>query len=138
MIYGAGAWRQGVKSAITMNYLLLALLLFLHGDTGAETKQPLGLINTTMYCTGRVTTSGVAVKPGQVALSWDLKHKHRLEFGDLIYIDDEGEPYVFTDTMPHKWKRHADIYLRNCREAKVHGVKPRRAWFVRQDRKIAK
>jgi 3D (Asp-Asp-Asp) domain-containing protein len=121
-----------------MHYLLLALLLFLNGDSHARAKEPMGVINTTMYCTGRVTTSGVPVQPGQVALSWDIKRQYRLEFGDLIYIDDEGEPYVFTDTMPRRWKRHGDIYLRNCKEAKFHGVKKRRAWFVRQGKKGAK
>ncbi len=138
MTYGKGAWGGEVKSAVTLNYFLLALLLSLPGCTKAEAKEPLGLVNTTMYCTGRVTTSGVAVKPGQVALSWDLKRQHHLEFGDLIYIEGEAEPYVFTDTMPHKWKRHADIYLRNCKDAKSHGVKRRRAWFVRREKKTGK
>ncbi len=101
-------------------------------ETRKEAKEAIGLITTTNYCQGRTTASDVKVRPGYIALSRDLVKKHRLKFGDVIYVGDETEPYVFMDTMPQKWKRHADLFSRSCKNAKEYGVQQRKLWVVRK------
>ncbi len=97
-----------------------------------ELKEPLGMITTTNYCQGKTTAASVKVKPGHIALSRDIVKKHKLKFGDLIYLEGETEPYDFMDTMPPKWKRHADLFSRRCKTAKEYGVQKRRLWVVRK------
>jgi hypothetical protein len=94
-------------------------------------KEPMGIITTTNYCQGKITAADLKLKPGHIALSRDLERKHHLKFGDLIYLEDETEPYVFVDRMPRRWKSHADLYSRRCRTAKEYGVQTRKLWFVR-------
>jgi 3D (Asp-Asp-Asp) domain-containing protein len=97
-----------------------------------ERKKPIGVVTTTKYCQGKITASSRIVKPGYIALSRDIEKKYRLKFGDLIYVEGEKEPYVFMDRMPAEWKRHVDLYTRNCKSAKEYGVKKRMIWFVRK------
>ncbi len=119
--------------------ILILLLLLLPWGCGEEeapwimNKQPMGKVTTTNYCTGKITASSKVVKPGDIALSRDLERKYRLKFGDLIYLEDEAAPYVFVDRMPAEWHRHADIYIRYCKDAKEYGVRERRLWFARKD-----
>ena len=79
-----------------------------------------------------MTYADVKVKPGYIALSRDIKKQHRLNFGDLIYLEGETEPYVFMDLMPPQWKRRADLYSRSCKDAREYGVQRRKLWFVRK------
>ncbi len=95
-----------------------------------EGKNPIGRITTTNYCSGRITASDMKVRPGYIALSRDIVRQHKLKFGDLIYLEGETEPYIFEDTMPPQWHRHADLYSRICRNAKEYGVQKRMLWFV--------
>jgi len=97
-----------------------------------EIKEPIGIITTTNYCQGGITASTEKIKPGYIALSRDIEKQHGLKFGDLIYFEDETEPYVFMDRMPLEWKRHADLYSRRCKDAKEYGVQKRMVWFVRK------
>jgi hypothetical protein len=97
-----------------------------------EQKVPIGIITTTNYCQGVMTAADVKVKPGYIALSWDIEEQHRLKFGDLIYLEGETEPYVFMDRMPPQWKRRADLYSRFCKDAREYGVQKRMLWFVRK------
>jgi hypothetical protein len=122
-------------------FLLLLLLLQLWGceeKKGAregarkEQKVPIGIITTTNYCQGVMTSADVKVKPGYIALSRDIEEQHRLKFGDLIYLEGETEPYVFMDRMPPQWKRRADLYSRRCKDAREYGVQKRMLWFVRK------
>ncbi len=79
-----------------------------------------------------MTSADVKVKPGYIALSRDIKKRHRLKYGDLIYLEGETEPYEFMDLMPPQWKRRADLYSRVCKDAREYGVQRRRLWFVRK------
>jgi hypothetical protein len=97
-----------------------------------ERKEPIGIITTTNYCQGTTTASDSKVKPGDIALSHDIEKKHKLKFGDLIYLEGEKEPYVFTDRMPGQWTRRADLYSRSCKTAEEYGVRKRMLWFVRK------
>lgn len=99
-----------------------------------EIKVPIGLITTTNYCLKGLTAADVKIKPGHIALSRDIVKKHKLKFGDAIYLEGEAEPYEFMDTMPPKWKRHADLYSRRCKSAKEYGVQKRKLWFVRKSK----
>ena len=112
--------------------LVLLLLSLVQLCACAEKKEPIGVVTTTNYCKGIITASNIKVKPGYIALSRDLEKKHKLKFGDLIYLDNESEPYVFMDRMPLQWKRHADVYSRKCKDAKEYGVQKRMLWFVRK------
>jgi len=76
--------------------------------------------------------SDTIVKPGDIALSHDIEKKYKLKFGDLIYLEGEKEPYVFTDRMPGQWERRADLYSRSCKTAKEYGIRKRMVWFVRK------
>jgi hypothetical protein len=98
-----------------------------------ERKEPIGILTTTNYCQGTITASSQRIKPGDIALSHDIEKKHRLKFGYLIYLEDEKEPYVFTDRMPAQWKEHADLYSRSCKTAREYGVRKRMLWFVRKN-----
>ncbi|MCL4500473.1 MAG: hypothetical protein M1438_01290 [Deltaproteobacteria bacterium] len=114
--------------------LRLTLFLFLCQPLACEErKQPIGMVTTTNYCRGKIMASSKIVKPGDIALSHDLIKKYRLKFGDLIYLDDEPTPYVFLDKMPPEWKRRADLYSRNCKNAEDYGVRKRMLWFVRKN-----
>ena len=97
--------------------LILLLLILLVQIRGCEEKReqrvPIGMVTTTNYCSGIMTSADVKVKPGYIALSRDLKKQHRLKFGDLIYLEGETEPYEFMDLMPPQWKRRADLYSRS-------------------------
>ncbi len=127
-----------------MRPLILLLLLFLVRPWGCEEKKeardeariqrkvPIGIITTTNYCRGVMTSADVKIKLGYIALSRDIVKQHRLKFGDLIYLEGETEPYVFMDTMPSQWKRRADLYSRPCRDAREYGVQKRMLWFVRK------
>ena len=97
-----------------------------------EQKVPIGIITTTNYCQGVMTSADVKVKPGYIALSRDIEKQHRLKFGDLIYLEGETEPYEFMDLMPPQWKRRADLYSRVCKDAREYGVQKRMLWFVRK------
>jgi hypothetical protein len=97
-----------------------------------ERKEPIGILTTTNYCQGKITASTQLIKPGDIALSRDIENKHGLQFGDFIYLEGEKEPYVFTDRMPARWERHADLYSRSCKTAKEYGVRKRMLWFVRK------
>jgi hypothetical protein len=109
------------------------LFLFLLQPLGCgERKEPIGIITTTNYCQGTTTASDTKVKPGDIALSHDIEKKYRLKFGDLIYLEGEKEPYIFTDRMPGQWSRRADLYSRSCKTAKEYGVRKRMLWFVRK------
>ncbi len=99
-----------------------------------EIKVPIGLITTTNYCLKGFTAADVKAKPGHIALSRDIVKKHKLKFGDAIYLEGEGEPYEFMDTMPPRWNRHADLFSRKCKTAKEYGVQKRRLWVVRKDK----
>ncbi len=99
-----------------------------------EIKLPIGLITTTNYCLKGFTAADVKAKPGHIALSRDIVKKHKLKFGDAIYLEGEDEPYEFMDTMPPKWHRHADLFSRKCKTAREYGVKNRRLWVVRKDK----
>jgi len=121
--------------------LLLLLLVQLGGckekkgareEARKEQKVPIGIITTTNYCQGVMTSADVKVKPGYIALSRDIEKQHRLKFGDLIYLEGETEPYVFMDRMPPQWKRRADLYSRVCKDAREYGVQKRMLWFVRK------
>ena len=122
-------------------FLLLLLLVQLWGceekkgareEARKEEKVPIGIITTTNYCQGVMTSADVKVKPGYIALSQDLEKQHRLKFGDLIYLEGETEPYEFMDRMPPQWHRRADLYSRICKDAREYGVQKRRLWFVRK------
>ena len=134
-----------LASSMNRRRLLFLLLLLLlvqlgscEGTKGAreearkEEKVPIGIIITTNYCQGVMTTADVKVKPGDIALSRDIEEQHRLKFGDLIYLEGETEPYVFMDRMPPQWKRRADLYSRICKDAREYGVQKRMLWFVRK------
>jgi 3D (Asp-Asp-Asp) domain-containing protein len=97
-----------------------------------ESKEPIEIITTTNYCQGTTTASDSKVKPGDIALSHDIEKKHKLKFGDLIYLEGENEPYIFTDRMPGQWARRADLYSRSCKTAIEYGVRKRMVWFVRK------
>jgi len=88
--------------------LVLSLFLLQPLSCG-ERKEPIGIITTTNYCQGTTTASDTIVKPGDIALSHDIEKKYRLKFGDLIYLEGEKEPYIFTDRMPGQW-RDAQIF----------------------------
>ena len=64
-------------------FLLLLLLVQLWGCEKArkEQKVPIGIITTTNYCQGIMTSADVKVKPGYIALSHDIERQHKLEFG---------------------------------------------------------
>jgi hypothetical protein len=111
---------------------LILFLLFLQPLACGERKQPIGVVTTTNYCQGKITASTKIVKPGDIALSRDIEKKYGLTYGDLIYVDDERDPYVFMDRMPSEWKRHVDLYTRSCKNAKEYGVRKRMIWFVRK------
>ena len=111
---------------------LVSLLFLLQPLACGERKEPIGIITTTNYCQGTTTASDSKVKPGDIALSHDIEKKHQLKFGDLIYLEGEGEPYVFTDRMPGQWTRRADLYSRSCKTAEEYGVRKRMLWFVRR------
>ena len=115
-------------------FLLLLLLVQLWGCEKArkEQKVPIGIITTTNYCQGIMTSADVKVKPGYIALSHDIEKQYRLKFGDLIYLEGETEPYEFMDRMPPQWKRRADLYSRRCKDAREYGVQKRMLWFVRK------
>jgi hypothetical protein len=122
-------------------FLLLILLVQLGGceekkgareEARKEQKVPIGIITTTNYCQGVMTSADVKVKPGYIALSHDLEKQHRLKFGDLIYLEGETEPYEFMDRMPPQWERRADLYSRSCKDAREYGVQKRMLWFVRK------
>ena len=113
--------------------LRLVLFLFLLPPLACgERKEPIGIITTTNYCQGTTTASDSKVKPGDIALSHDIEKKHKLKFGDLIYLEGEKEPYIFTDRMPGQWERRADLYSRSCKTAKEYGVQKRMLWLVRK------
>ncbi len=115
--------------------LQLFILLFLCQIMSCgEQKQPIGIITTTSYCTGRITSSSKIVKPGDIALSHDIIKKYRLKFGDLIYLDGEDVPYVFLDKMPPQWHGRADLYSRICKHSEDYGVRKRMIWFVRKNK----
>jgi hypothetical protein len=101
-------------------------------ETKREERVLIGMVTTTNYCKGIITSADVKVEPGYIALSHDIKKRHRLKFGDLIYLEGETEPYVFMDSMPPKWKRRADLYNKGCKPARKYGVQRRRLWFVRK------
>ena len=122
-------------------FLLLLLLIQLWGcgekkgareEARKEEKVPIGIITTTNYCQGVMTSADVKVKPGYIALSRDIEKQHRLKFGDLIYLEGETEPYEFMDRMPPQWHRRADLYSRICKDAREYGVQKRMLWFVRK------
>ena len=122
-------------------FLLLLLLVQLGGceekkvareEVRKEPKVPIGIITTTNYCQGIMTSADVKVKPGYIALSHDIEKQHRLKFGDLIYLEGETEPYEFMDRMPPQWSRRADLYSRICKDAREYGVQKRMVWFVRK------
>lgn len=124
------------RQADPFRWKLLRLVLFLfllQPLACGESKQPIGILTTTNYCQGKITASTKIVKPGDIALSHDIEKKYRLKFGDLIYLDGEKEPYVFTDRMPAQWKRHADLYSRSCKTAEEYGVRKRMLWFIRKN-----
>ena len=117
-----------------LKLLRLVLFLFLLQPLACgERKEPIGILTTTNYCQGKITASDSKVKPGDIALSHDIEKKHKLIFGDLIYLEGEKEPYVFTDRMPGQWKRHADLYSRSCKTAEEYGVRKRMLWFIRKN-----
>ena len=94
------------RQADLFRWKLLRLVLFLfllQPLACGERKEPIGIITTTNYCQGTTTASDSKVKPGDIALSHDIEKKHKLKFGDLIYLEGEKEPYVFTDRMPGQW-----------------------------------
>jgi len=124
------------RQADPFRWKLLRLVLFLfllQPLACGERKQPIGILTTTNYCQGKITASTQIVKPGDIALSHDIEKKHRLKFGDLIYLEGEKEPYVFTDRMPGQWTRRADLYSRSCKTAEEYGVRERMLWFVRKN-----
>ena len=100
----------------TRHLLVLLLLLVMQlcacaEKKEAERKRPIGIITTTSYCLSGITAADVKVKAGFVALSRDIEKKHRLKFGDLIYVEGEAEPYIFMDRMPVQWKmRSGSLY----------------------------
>ncbi len=96
-----------------------------------EVRQPIGTVITTNYCQDKITAWAKVAQPGDIALSRDIERKYGLKFGDLIYLDDEPAPYVFTDTMPTDWKRHADLFSPKCSSAAEYGERKRVLWFVR-------
>lgn len=112
--------------------LLVPFVFILQPLACGERKEPIGIITTTNYCQGTTTASDSKVKPGDIALSHDIEKKHKLKFGDLIYLEGEKEPYIFTDRMPGQWERRADLYSRSCKTAKEYGVRKRMLWFVRK------
>ncbi|MCX5893122.1 MAG: hypothetical protein NTW80_09155 [Deltaproteobacteria bacterium] len=117
-------------------FLLVLLLVQLGGcEARKEKKVPIGIITTTNYCQGVMTSADVKVKPGYIALSHDIEKQHRLKFGDLIYLEGESEPYEFMDRMPPQWARRADLYSRSCKNAREYGVQKRMVWFVRKQHK---
>ena len=122
-------------------FWLLLLLVLLWGcekkkgareEAGKKQKVPVGIITTTNYCQGTMTSADVKVKPGYIALSHDIEKQYRLKFGDLIYLEGETEPYEFMDRMPPQWNRRADLYSRICKDAREFGVQKRMVWFVRK------
>ena len=102
-------------------------------EARTEQRVPIGMVTTTNYCRGRITSADVKVKPGYIALSRDIKKQHKLKFGDLIYLEGETEPYVFMDLMPPQWKRRADLYIKDCKPARKYGRQKKRLWFVRSN-----
>jgi len=114
--------------------ILLLLLLFLPQNPYTEKKELIGIITTTSYCLHTITASGGKTKPGYVALIRDLEKKFGLEFGDLIHVEGEAEPFIFMDRMPSQWRKHVDIYRISCKDANEHGVKKRMLWFTKKQK----
>jgi len=123
------------RQADPFRWKLLQLVLFLfllQPLACGERKEPIGIITTTNYCQGTATASDSKVKPGDIALSHDIEKKYKLKFGDLIYLEGENEPYIFTDRMPEQWERRADLYSRSCKTAEEYGVGKSMVWFARK------
>ncbi len=132
----ASAFAFSVNRRRPLIVVLLLLVVQLGGCEGRkEQKAPIGIITTTNYCQGVMTSADVKVKPGYIALSRDIEKKFRLKFGDLIYLEGETEPYEFMDRMPPQWSRRADLYSRSCKVATEYGVQKRMVWFVRKQKK---
>jgi hypothetical protein len=110
----------------------LPLLLIVLVQLWACDQGSIGVVTTTNYCLKGITSSSKKIEPGFIALSRDLEKKYQLKFGDLIYVENESEPYIFMDRMPPYWHKHADLYSRKCKSAREYGVQKRLLWFVRQ------
>jgi 3D (Asp-Asp-Asp) domain-containing protein len=84
----------------------------------------------TAYCTGAVTASGALVARGGVAADPKV-----LPLGTVIRVERLGEAYdgtyTVTDTGPSVRGRRIDLYVPNCREAKIFGRRSARVAVVR-------
>lgn len=97
----------------------------------ADNKVPIGVVNTTAYCSGTTTASGIRVRTGHIALSRDLVKKLGARYGDKIYLEGHQYPYEFQDLMPPQWKNKMDVYM-NRASAVEYGLKKRMAWLEKR------
>ena len=85
-------------------------------------------VKVTAYTQHRhVAASGRRVRRGVVALSPDLEHALRVEFGDRVVLEGVGT-FVFEDRTAAHWRRRVDIFMESQKAARQFGVK---ATYVR-------
>jgi len=85
-------------------------------------------VKVTAYTQHRhITASGHRVHRGVVALSPDLEHALRVEFGDRVVLEGVGT-FVFEDRTAAHWRRRVDIFMESPKAARQFGVK---ATYVR-------
>jgi 3D (Asp-Asp-Asp) domain-containing protein len=111
------------KMAITIFCFLVVGVLACPRPTLCVT---MSIVTVTAYhhCPGSrgITSSGLRVKRGILAVSRDLERNLNLGFGDRVLLHGMGV-FEFQDRMASRWHKKVDVYLDSQQKARRFGVK---------------
>src|SRR5207244_13659109 len=100
--------------------LCLVCLVAFTGDTSQQSVRV--SVTATAYSSGKITASGLRVRPGHIALSRDVERVLHAKFGDFVTLEGIGT-FEVQDRMPWYWHRRVDLYLPPKSRAMQFGIK---------------
>ena len=132
-----------MKKIITLIGILLAVfgLCICHSDVITVKRHvDVTFYNaTTAQCDSSptITASNKKIRLGYCAVSYDIKKKYKLKFGDYIVVPDMGNYgysviYEFQDHMNRRIKNTIDIYVLTYKEAIELGRKKMKIYIIKR------
>ena len=109
-----------MKKTILFTFLGVALAIFFWPQTTVSNS--MAIVTVTAYAHSGITSSGTRVREGIIALSRDLEHRLKMDFGDKVRLEGLGE-YEFRDRMALRCRQKVDIYMKTKHQALKFGVK---------------
>ncbi len=106
----------------TILFVILGVALTVFSFPQTTVSNSMAIVTVTAYAHSGHTSSGIRVREGIIALSRDLEHRLKMDFGEKVRLEGLGT-FEFQDRMAARCRHKVDIYMKSKHQARKFGVK---------------